>query len=40
MAVGHDEFKKLTQEQYNGLSSDMPVIIDAKGIANNLTWRL
>jgi len=40
VAVGHDEFKKITQEQYLGLSKGNPVIIDVKGIVENPTWRL
>jgi len=40
VAVGHDEFKKITQNQYNGLSQGAPVIIDVKGVVENPTWRL
>ncbi|CZE48853.1 nucleotide sugar dehydrogenase [Campylobacter geochelonis] len=40
LAVAHDEFKKLTQKDYeNVLDNDM-IIIDVKGIAPNPTWKL
>lgn len=40
VAVGHDRFKQITQEQYESLSSGEAVIIDVKGIVENPTWRL
>lgn len=40
VAVGHDEFKEITKEQYTGLSNGDPIIIDVKGIVENPTWRL
>jgi len=40
VAVGHDEFKKLTQDDYNGLSKGKPIVIDVKGIVEKPTWRL
>jgi len=40
VAVGHDEFKTITAEQYAGLSKGEPIIIDVKGIVENPTWRL
>jgi UDP-N-acetyl-D-galactosamine dehydrogenase len=40
VAVGHDDFKKITKEQYEALSTDTPVIIDVKGIVESPTWRL
>jgi len=40
VAVGHDEFKTITAEQYAGLSKGEPIIIDVKGIVKNPTWRL
>jgi len=40
VAVGHDEFKAITQEQYAGLSKNTPILIDVKGIVENPTWRL
>jgi len=40
VAVGHDNFKEITEEQYKGLSNGTPVLIDVKGIVKNPTWRL
>jgi len=40
VAVGHDEFKTITAEQYAGLSKGEPIVIDVKGIVENPTWRL
>ena len=40
VAVAHDEFKEITQEQYAGLSKGEPILIDVKGIVENPTWRL
>lgn len=40
VAVGHDEFKKITTEQYENLSNGTPIIIDVKGIVEKPTWRL
>jgi UDP-N-acetyl-D-galactosamine dehydrogenase len=40
VAVGHDEFKKITPEQYTGLSNGEPIIIDVKGIVEKPSWRL
>ena len=40
VAVGHDEFKKISQEQYLKLSKGAPILIDVKGIVKNPTWRL
>jgi len=40
VAVGHDEFKEITAEQYATLSKGEPIIIDVKGIVTNPTWRL
>ncbi len=40
VAVAHDRFKKITTEQYIGLSNGEPIIIDVKGIVKNPTWRL
>ena len=37
VAVGHDEFIRMSQEAYSALSD---VIIDVKGIVKNPTWRL
>ena len=40
VAVGHDKFKTITQEQYDSLIKDEKIIIDVKGIIENPTWRL
>ena len=40
VAVGHDKFKEITQEQFENLSNGIPVILDIKGIVKNPTWRL
>ncbi len=40
VAVGHDTFKTLTEEDYKSLSKDAPIVIDVKGIVQNPTWRL
>jgi UDP-N-acetyl-D-galactosamine dehydrogenase len=40
VAVGHDEFKKITTEQYISMSNGDLIIIDVKGIVENPTWRL
>jgi len=40
VAVGHDEFREMTAEQYAGLSNGKPIVIDVKGIVKNPTWRL
>jgi len=40
VAVAHDEFKEITQEEFAGLSKGEPVIIDVKGIVEKPTWRL
>jgi UDP-N-acetyl-D-galactosamine dehydrogenase len=40
VAVGHDKFKEITQEEYAGLSKGEPIIIDVKGIVEKPTWRL
>jgi UDP-N-acetyl-D-galactosamine dehydrogenase len=40
VAVGHDKFKEITQEEYEGLSNGTPVVIDVKGIVEKPTWRL
>ncbi len=40
VAVGHDKFKEVTTEQYQGMSNGEPIIIDVKGIVENPTWRL
>ncbi|WP_297442314.1 nucleotide sugar dehydrogenase [Sulfurimonas sp.] len=40
VAVGHDKFKTITQEEFTSLSNGKPIIIDVKGIVENPTWRL
>ena len=40
VAVGHNEFKTITQEQYTALSKGENIFIDVKGIMKNPTWRL
>jgi len=40
VAVGHDDFKEITQEQYAGLSKGEAIVIDVKGIVEKPTWRL
>ena len=40
VAVGHDKFKEITQEQYAGLSKGETIVIDVKGIVKKPTWRL
>ena len=40
VAVGHDKFKEITQEQYDGLSKGETIVVDVKGIVENPTWRL
>jgi UDP-N-acetyl-D-galactosamine dehydrogenase len=39
-AVGHKEFKKLARSDYENISTEIPVLIDIKGIVENPTWRL
>ena len=40
VAVGHDKFKTLTQNEYDGLIKDEKLIIDVKGIVPEPTWKL
>ena len=40
VAVGHDKFKEMTQEEFEGLSNGTPLVLDVKGIVKNPTWRL
>ena len=40
VAVGHDKFKEISQEEYIGLSKDTAIVIDVKGIVEKPTWRL
>jgi len=40
VAVGHEQFKRLTMDEYNLLFKNKMIIIDIKGIVPNPTWRL
>ena len=40
VAVGHEQFKKYTSNDFKALSNGISVIIDVKGIVDNPTWRL
>ena len=40
VAVGHDEFKQISFEDYESMSNGKPIVIDVKGIVSNPTWRL
>jgi len=40
VAVAHQQFKALSQEDYENISHEIPVIMDIKGIVKNPTWRL
>lgn len=40
VAVSHQQFKVLTQNDYEKISNSLPVIMDIKGIVKKPTWRL
>lgn len=40
VAVGHDKFKLIPQDEYNNIISGEKIIIDVKGIIPNSTWTL
>ena len=40
VAVGHDKFKEITQEQYEGIINGEVLITDVKGIVPNPSWKL
>ena len=40
VAVAHKQFKALSRSDYESISSDIPVLMDIKGIVENPTWRL
>lgn len=40
VAVSHDEFKNLNQDDYDKILKDEKIIIDIKGIVKNPSWRL
>jgi UDP-N-acetyl-D-galactosamine dehydrogenase len=40
IAVGHKTFTELSRSDYEGVSTEEPVLIDIKGIVEDPTWRL
>jgi UDP-N-acetyl-D-galactosamine dehydrogenase len=40
LAVAHNQFKKLSRNEYEKISTKEAVLIDVKGIIENPTWRL
>jgi len=40
VAVAHKEFRELSGEEYERISTPSPVIMDVKGIVTNPSWRL
>ena len=40
VAVGHDKFKTISQEEYDSLIENEKIIIDVKGIVPNPSWKL
>lgn len=40
VAVAHNQFIKLTQEDYRSISNGDEILVDIKGIVKNPTWRL
>jgi len=40
VAVAHDKFKEITDEEFESLSKGKKIIIDVKGIIDDYTWRL
>lgn len=40
VAVGHNKFKELSQEEYENIINDEKIIIDVKGIVPNPSWKL
>jgi UDP-N-acetyl-D-galactosamine dehydrogenase len=40
VAVGHEQFKKITTQEYESMSNGTPIVIDVKGIVEKPTWRL
>ena len=40
VAVGHDKFKLLTQNEYDNIINGEKIIIDVKGIVPNPSWKL
>ena len=40
VAVAHNQFVKLKEEDYASISNGSPIVIDIKGIVDNPSWRL
>ncbi len=40
VAVGHDDFRSVTTEQYASISKGTPIVMDVKGVVEKPTWRL
>jgi UDP-N-acetyl-D-galactosamine dehydrogenase len=40
VAVGHDQFKTVSTQQYESMSKGVTIVIDVKGIVEKPTWRL
>ena len=40
LAVSHNQFKNITRQEYENLSTENEILIDIKGIIDNPTWRL
>lgn len=40
VAVGHNEFKNISQQEYESLLNGLPILVDVKGVVPNPTWRL
>lgn len=40
VAVGHDKFKDITTQEYEGMSRGEMIVLDVKGIVKEPTWRL
>lgn len=40
VAVAHDKFKNISQEEFESMSDGKAIILDVKGIVTNPTWRL
>jgi UDP-N-acetyl-D-galactosamine dehydrogenase len=40
LAVAHNQFQNLSEDDYRRISSESPVVIDVKGIVPNPAWRL
>ncbi len=40
LAVAHDQFQRLSEDNYRRISTENPVVIDVKGIVPNPSWRL